>query len=77
MKEKLISKPTPKADVPYDVANAADVTAFWENALSRRSIEELRATRGRAPEDGTNRTNKSRGGLIPMCSPSMGVVARG
>jgi uncharacterized protein (DUF4415 family) len=47
MKEKRISKPTPKADVPYDVANAADVTAFWETATKHRGVEELRAKCGR------------------------------
>jgi hypothetical protein len=38
MKEKRIFKPTPKADAPYDVANAGDVSAFWGNShkASRR-----------------------------------------
>lgn len=47
MKERRISEPTLKAHVPYDVANAGDVSAFWEKALSHCGVEELRAKRGR------------------------------
>ena len=45
----------PKADVPCDTANAGDVTAFWETALSHRGVEELRANRGRPPNAETDR----------------------
>ena len=55
MKEKRISKPTPKADVPYDVDNAGDVAAFWETATKHRGVEELRAKRGRPPKAETDR----------------------
>jgi len=55
MKEKRISKLTPKADVPYDVANAGDVAAFWETATKHRGVEELRATRGRPQKAETDR----------------------
>ena len=50
MKEKRISKPAPKADVPYDVGNAGDVAAFWETATKHRGVEELRGKRGRLPK---------------------------
>jgi hypothetical protein len=43
MKEKRISKPIPKADVPYDVANAGKVMSFWETATKHRGVEELSA----------------------------------
>ena len=55
MKEKRISQPTPKADVPYDVANAGDVAAFWETATKHRGVEELRAKRGRPPKAESDR----------------------
>ena len=61
MKEKRISKPTPKADVPYDAANAGDVTAFWETATKHRGVEELRA-KTRATTQSVNearRTNRA------------------
>jgi uncharacterized protein (DUF4415 family) len=50
MKEKRISKLIPNADVPYDVANAADVATFWETATKHRGVEELRVKRGRPPK---------------------------
>lgn len=55
MKEKRISKPTPQTDVPYDVANAGDVTAFWDTATKHRGVEELRAKRGRPLKAETDR----------------------
>ncbi len=55
MKEKRISKPTPEADVPYDVANAGDVAAFCDTATKHRGVEELRAKRGRPPKAETDR----------------------
>jgi hypothetical protein len=41
--------------VPYDAANAGDVIAFWETALSHRGVEELRSKRGRPPKAETER----------------------
>lgn len=55
MKEKRFSKPTPKADVPYDVANTSDVTAFWETATKHRGVEELRTKWGRSLKAETDR----------------------
>jgi hypothetical protein len=59
MKEKRISKPIPKADVPYDVANAGEVTAFWETALSHRGVKGIRAKCGDHPRRKQITTNKS------------------
>jgi hypothetical protein len=59
MKEKRISKPIPKADVPYDVANAADVTAFWETATKHRGVEELSAKCGRSHIAETDRKEQT------------------
>jgi uncharacterized protein (DUF4415 family) len=59
MKEKRISKPIPKADVPYDVANAGDASAFWETATKHRGVEELRAKRGRPPKAETDRQEQT------------------
>jgi hypothetical protein len=55
MKEKRISEPTVKRDVPYDAANAGDVIAFWDMALRHRGVEELRAKRGQPPKAETER----------------------
>jgi hypothetical protein len=56
MKEKRTSKPIPKADVPYDVANNADeVSAFWETATKHRGVEELSAKRRRPTKAETDR----------------------
>jgi uncharacterized protein (DUF4415 family) len=55
MKETRIAEPTVKADVPYDVANVGDVTAFWETATKHRGVEELRAKRGRPPKADADR----------------------
>ena len=74
--KKRISEPTLKADVPYDVANAGDVTAFWETALNHRGVEELRAKRGRSPNAETDSKEQLRCGLMPMCPPGIGALAR-
>lgn len=50
MKEARVSEPAVEARVRYDAANAGDVIAFWEMALSHRGAEELRAKRGPAPK---------------------------
>lgn len=55
MKEKRISKRTPKADVPYDPATAGDLTAFWETTTKHRGVQELRAKRGQPPKAETER----------------------
>jgi hypothetical protein len=55
MKEQRISKPTPKTDVPYDVANAGDVGSFWETATKHRGVEELSAKCGRSTKAETDR----------------------
>ncbi len=55
MKEKRISKPTHKADVPDDVANAGAVTAFSDTATKHRGVEELRVKRRRPLKAETDR----------------------
>jgi uncharacterized protein (DUF4415 family) len=55
MKEKRISKPTPKSDVPYDVSEAAAVTDFWADATKHQGVAELRAKRGRPAKAETDR----------------------
>lgn len=47
MKDKLISEPSPKSDVPYNVKSKAAVAEFWESATPHRGVQELRAKRGR------------------------------
>ena len=47
MKDKLISGPSPKADVPYNAKSKAAVTEFWDSALPHCGIQDLRAKRGR------------------------------
>jgi uncharacterized protein (DUF4415 family) len=47
MKSKLTTKPSPKADVPYDGKSKKAVTAFWATATKHTGVEELRAKRGR------------------------------
>jgi hypothetical protein len=58
--EKRTSEPPVKGDLPYDAANAGDVIAFWETALSHRGVEELRAKHGRPPRTERTAENKSR-----------------
>jgi hypothetical protein len=76
MKEKRISKPTPKADVPYDAANAGKVTAFWETALSHRGVKEIRAKCGDHPRRKQIAKSKLRCGLMLMCSLGVGALVR-
>ena len=66
MKEKRISKPTRKGDVPYDVANAGDVTACWETATKHRGVEEPRAKRGRPPKAERDYLRLGAGWQTPM-----------
>jgi uncharacterized protein (DUF4415 family) len=47
MKSKRTSKPSLKADVPYDAKDKSKVAAFWADATAHVGIEALRATRGR------------------------------
>jgi uncharacterized protein (DUF4415 family) len=47
MKNKLTTKPSPKADAPYDAKDKTKVAAFWADATAHRGIEELRVKRGR------------------------------
>ncbi len=76
MKEKRSSKPAPKADAPYDVGNAGDVTAFWETATKRRGVEELRAKRGRKLKAKQIAKNKLRYDLLLIYSLGIGALAR-
>lgn len=47
MKNKLISTPVLKADVPYSTKCKAAVLSFWAGATAHTGIDELRAKRGR------------------------------
>lgn len=47
MKNKLISKPILKAEVPYSTKDKAAVLSFWDGATVHTGIAELRAKRGR------------------------------
>lgn len=47
MNKKRTSKPTPRADVPYNVRDKAAVLSFWDGAIAHRGVAELRARRGR------------------------------
>ena len=50
MKDKLISEPSPPADVPYNPKSKAAVAEFWKGAVPHVGIQELRAKRGRPPK---------------------------
>ena len=47
MKDKPMSGPSPKADVPYNAKSKAVVAEFWDSAISHCGTQELRAKRGR------------------------------
>ena len=75
MKEKRISKPTPKADVPYDAANAGDVTAFGKQLRNIAASKSFAQNAGDHPKRKQTARNKLRCGLMPMCSPGIAALA--
>lgn len=47
MKDKPISKPSPKSDVPYNPKSKTAVAEFWDSAIAHRGVDALRVKRGR------------------------------